>query len=282
MKNLLSAECRKKSDRTLRVSFEYNWCSCFRTDMSMSLWKFIMKHEGVDYRDAVAMVESYGDTIVPSYIPVKQSNIQMPDGFCSLYTDTTFGERARTYLTSRGYDIDLLDEMGFGFCDSGDFMGYVIIPFKVKGELKYYVGRNFLGHSPKYRNAKHQKEDLLFNHDALFTQEKVYLNEGIFDAMVFGEQGIASLGWCLNPKQEQALLKSTVKELIVVSDQGWYEKSLKKIFKFSQNFQIKVINLDQQNGKDANEVGLTKILQLEEQTQYLNSEIWLDAVLSQI
>lgn len=249
--------------------------------MSMSLWKFIMKHEGIDYRDAVAMVESYGDTIVPSFIPVKQSNVKMPEGFVSLYTDTTFGDRARTYLTSRGYDIDLLDEMGFGFCDSGEYMGYVIIPFKVKGELKYYVGRNFLGHDPKYRNAKHQKEDLLFNHDALFTQEKVYLNEGIFDAMVFGEQGVASLGWCLNPKQEQALLKSTVKELIVVCDQGWYEKSLKKIFKFSQNFQIKVLNLDRETGKDANEVGLTRILQLEEQTQYLNAEIWLDAVLSQ-
>ena len=76
-------------------------------------------------------------------------------GYVFCEGDVILGQRARTYLTSRGFDVEELDMLGFGYCDekgpdfANDYFGYIIIPFKRRGSLFCFIGRDFIGNDPR-------------------------------------------------------------------------------------------------------------------------------------
>lgn len=260
---------------TMAVNFDYNIVKCYKTGYKDFCINFVMEYEDIDYREAVDIINDYDEieySSVATFIR-KENVFKLPEGFHPLYSNGAFSNRAIQYVESRGFDSKLLNNWGFGFCDDGDFKGYLIIPFKIKGQLVYYIGRDFLGRSIKYRNPKTEdlnigKADIFFNEDALELYDDVELVEGWSDAVTVGKQCVASLGWSLSDVQRSKLIKAKPKTLTIIPDKGFYKKALATAFGLCDFMKVKVLNLDNEEKKDVNELGMDRVNEIREQTKY--------------
>jgi len=213
--------------------------------------------------------------------------LKLPKGYKSLLEgDTLLGKRARQYLISRNFDIKALDLKGFGYCDvkdndmKKDFFGYIIVPFYANKELVYYLGRDFLNRSSKYKYKniaydvfRVEKSEIIYNSDALNKHDTVFLNEGWADAETIGSQGIASLGWNLSPQQRTMIVKSQIKRLVIVADKGAYKEAVKTSLDFIDYKEVYVVSFENCSKKDVNEIGKHEFLLMYESTQRMTKQL---------
>lgn len=264
----------KHKDLSMAVNFEYAVVHCFRTGYKEFIMNFISDYENIEFYEAKKLLNSYEE----EHFNFEDLNLStstkkilnIPEGFNSLYSETSFGQRARNYLIKRGFDIALLDNLGFGYMNVEPYFGYIFIPFRIKGKLNYYIFRDFIGNSIKYLNPPTEeiligKSELFFNEDALKLYKEVNLVEGWSDAMTLGKNTIASLGWSLSTTQKSKIIKSSIKILNIIPDRGFYEKSLLLAAELSDYIETvnvfdfdKHIELYDENGKhlkDVNDCG---------------------------
>lgn len=160
----------------------------------------------------------------PKEKKVVTTQIELPKEYINIRLGTSrFGEMARNYLTGRGFDIDELSLKGYGYCREGRYQGYIIIPFFVGGQLVYFNTRKFFGNGPKYDNPTIEeagvgKSIIVYNLDALYLYDTVYIMEGVLNAETMGDQGIATGGKAVSPKQLSMIIKSPVKNIILLLD----------------------------------------------------------------
>lgn len=282
---------------------------CWVCDYRTTVINFMMDYHGVDYPTAKNMLASEESSAVvfeedyAGIIPdSRKSSLKMPYGYKSLLSGSgVIADRARNYLKGRGFDVEYLDSIGFGYCDEepdvnsfesekdwyiNNYFGYIIMPYIGLGMLKYYVGREFLGSGKdRYKNPLKGligvgKEQLVYNEDALFLHDRVWKFEGIFDALTIGSEGIAIGGWSMSPEQFIKILSSGVEELVFVPDRmeensvvDFYKEDVKLATRFLPHKKVKVIDLDSHGleGKDANDVGKKALLSAYERTPYLTA-----------
>ena len=92
-----------------------------------------------------------------------------------------------------------------GYCDDGRFGGRVIIPsFNNDGNINYFIARSY-GSSEKIPHPAAEK-DIIFNQLSIDWDSPVTLVEGVFDAIVAGENAIPILGSTL---REHQIISST-------------------------------------------------------------------------
>lgn len=279
----------------LAVSFNYMqvkcWKGCFH---KTSVMEFIQKVEQLDYFEVYDFIGSFDSSNMDSWAPVnrvKASEVGLPAGFHSILSgDTSFAMRAQSYLDGRGFDLKYMDKIGIGYCNEHDnnfkenYFGYIIIPFKSNGVLKYFIGRDFIGNSMRYKNPEKGKfgigkGDLLFNEEALYTQRKVYVAEGWTDASTMGAPGVSIQGNSMSTIQISKVLSAPVGELVIVLDAGYYMQGLHLARKFMDYKKVKVLNMNliKQHGKDINEVGIDRVHVLEEVTPVLTKQTLYEA-----
>ena len=189
-------------------------------------------------------------------------------------------KRARTYLKGRAFDLNYLDMIGVGYCGSSDYFGYIIIPFKKDGDIVYFIGRDYMdrGNKFRYKNPPREefgigKSEVLFNEEALYLYNKVYLLEGWSDAASIGNNGTSCQGKSLSMVQTDIIIKSPVKEVVVISDVGAEKEAFNMVSKLYKTKQTKLIKLTQFEsvGKDVNSIGAHKVLRLESDLPYINN-----------
>jgi DNA primase len=204
---------------------------------------------------------------------VKKSDLLLPTGYKTILTgDNLLAKRARTYLKSRGFDLNYMDRIGVGYCDEShddfkkNFFGYIIIPFKKRGLLSYFIGRDFIGNFPRYKNPETAefsvgKADVLFNEEAIYLETKIYLTEGWADAATLGRAGISMQGSTPSTIQKNNIIKSDVEQVVVVPDAKFFMNGLQTARDFISYKKVKVLNMDkflEYGKKDVNEVGYRK------------------------
>lgn len=253
----------------MAVNFEYNWVKDFKTGYSANIYKFIGAVDGRTYGE---IAEEFGplNFTLRNYETDLQpvSKAELPDGYKSLlYPKGVLGNRARRYIKGRGIDVDYVDMLGFGYCNEGDFMGYIIIPFKEQGELVYYTGRDFIGNYLRHKNPKQEhvkvgKGDVVFNADALDMYEEINITEGVFDALTAGPNTIALGGWSLSRRQFSMLFNSGVPRFTVIPDAGYVIKAMQTFSKLAEHREMYFCNIDlvakykgEKHLKDINELG---------------------------
>lgn len=273
----------------MAVNFNYGWVKCFRTDYTNSIINFIIDFESLSYKEVKNLINTYdeGDLdIIYDNNFIEVNDVTLPNGCFSILDDVVFGERVRNYLQQRNFDCNFLDQRGFKICNIEDsidnYFGYIIIPFYSQNKLIYYIARDLLGGDRKrYKNPKIElfgvgKGDLLYNVDALSIHSKLYVVEGVFDALTIGNNAIAYLGLTLSPTQISLILNAkNVKELVFIADNGFYNEMKKNAFNFIDFKKVKVINVDDCIGKDVNEIGKNIILEKENTTPYLSYSDYL-------
>lgn len=297
------------------VHFAYNLGKCWECEYRERLVKVIMDVEGIDYRQAKTVIDEQDESymefdIIHTARSYKKSEVLMPAGYTGLLDGHgVLSDRVRHYLeVERGFDIVRLDMMGFGYCTehpgeevlpherfSRDYFGYLIIPFKRKGILQYYIGRDFIGQEPKYKNPAVDlfgvgKEELFYNEDALDLYDEVFLLEGAFDSECVGPAAFASLGWSLSDTQKRKIFKSDLKRLVMLPDKGFYKTAIKTAMDFLDEKEVVVVNMDNvrpgavgPNGKelkDVNELGVNPVMEEYSRTPVLTYSMAADILMS--
>jgi hypothetical protein len=108
------------------------------------------------------------------------------------------------------------------YCSEGPFGGRIIIPIYEEEKLVYFVGRTYLGGTPKYLNAPVSKEEILFK-TFEGNQETVFVTEGIFDALRVGKAfpAVSLLGKVATKAQIKKLAE-LADEIIIMLDNDAY------------------------------------------------------------
>lgn len=116
---------------------------------------------------------------------------------------------AQQYLRNRSVSKGDICYWRMGFCGAGEYEGYIVIPsFDLKGEVNFFVARSYNGSWMKYKNPRVERNKVIFNELFLNFQEELTIVEGIFDAVVAGQNSVPLLGSTISEKSK--LLKSIV------------------------------------------------------------------------
>lgn len=287
--NWHSATCPYCGKPKLAVNFDQLVAKCWKGCFKGFIVDLIKGYLGISYFETRELIESMepGLLRLPSSITkCRKSDLILPKGFNPILSgDGVFAARARNYLISRGFDLNYMDRLGVGYCDQVDedikmdFFGRIIIPFKRRGLLAYYIGRTFIDDYIRYKNPPTEKtgtgkSDLLFNEEALELCDSVYLVEGWSDACTLGSAGLSYQGNIISTIQKNSILKSPVREIVLIPDgDGFYRQGLDMARDFIPHKKVKVLNMtsfyEQGLGKDVNLIGKERVLQLEKQTDWL-------------
>jgi DNA primase len=179
-------------------------------------------------------------------------------------------KHALKFLRKRGLTLDDIVKYNIGFCKEGKYGHRVIIPsYDEFGLLNYFIARDYTGQQlQKYKNPPIDAKsaigwELYINWDA-----PIILVEGIFDALTIKRNVIPLFGKIIHEKLMKKLVLSTVNRIYIALDPD----AIKNALKYCEELMAygKEIYLVELDGKDANEVGLSRFLNIIENTQPLN------------
>ena len=98
------------------------------------------------------------------------------------------------YLKSRGLNKNEVLKWKIGYCKEGRYAGRIVIPsINNDGDCNYFIARSYVGHGRRYLNPPCGR-DIIFNSLMVDWDEPVVLVEGVFDAIVIGDNAIPILG----------------------------------------------------------------------------------------
>ena len=171
---------------------------------------------------------------------------ELPPHFVSLCNKRLpiSAKRPLEYLYQRGLTKEDILMWKIGYCTEGRYGGRIIVPsFNNSGNLNYFIARSFVGHRMKYLNPSISK-NVIFNELFIDWDEPVILVEGLFDAIVGGQNAIPILGSTL--REESKLFQAIVLNdspvyLALDADAKKKEDYIIKLF-FRYDVDIKIIN----------------------------------------
>jgi DNA primase len=253
-----------------------NRTNCFVCGYHPSPIRMVMEREGLDsYNDVQRYLKTYEgrEYLEPVVERVEKVDAVLPDGYRSLLLgDGRLGKEARKYVKGRGFDVDDMGYKGWGYGTEGDYFGYIIIPFYIGGKLIYYNARRYMGGGPKYRNPAIEdfgigKSLIMYNIDALGLYTTVYLVEGAINAETIGDQGIATGGKKISHYQISMILKSDVKNVIILLDPDAIKDAIKVGLDMAYHKKLKLIELPEDH--DVNDLGQKLTLEYVEEASWL-------------
>ena len=124
-----------------------------------------------------------------------EQRIELPDHFKTLTGSVTFlQQNARKYLKKRGISKEDILKWKIGYAGSGEYSERIIFPsFDSEGYCNFFTARSYGKKWPNYMNGPGNK-DIIFNDLYLDWSAPVTLVEGVFDAIVAGDNSIPILG----------------------------------------------------------------------------------------
>ena len=174
--------------------------------------------------------------------------IDLPEEFVSLCNRhlPRKSKRPLDYLFSRGLTKKDVFKWKVGYCDNGRYSGRVVIPsFNNAGFVNYFVARSFVGHQRRYLNPLCGR-DIIFNELYVDWDEPITLVEGVFDAMVAGDNSIPLLGSTLreNSKLFQAIVLNDIPVFLGLDPDA--DKKTRRMIKdmLKYDIEIRLVNLD--------------------------------------
>lgn len=280
--------CGKK--QKFCINPEYDIVKCWVCEYHSDTVNFIRKTENLTVRQAHEKIYNYKTVSYKATQPKARnfnslndfnvtSSFKFPYGYKPLLEGDGFiANKARSYLANRGFSLEYLANLGFGYCDERNedfklnYEGYIILPFKRNGLYYYFNARDFMNQGLRYKNPstvdfKLGKSELLWNEDALY-YDKVWIMEGVFSALTIGDQAIATMGKAVSKEQISKILRSPCKEVVIAFDPGCHKETYalaKELIRYKDIKALKLVD------GDPNDLGAEHLLTLEQETDYLNN-----------
>lgn len=225
----------------------------------------------------------WGDYKAVEVKRVKRRPIILPEHFSLLSIgNTQWGKFARQYIKNKRHlSPNKLALKGWGYCSDGSYKGRIIIPYYKQGHLIYFTSRQYIELSRnKFKNPAFEdfgigKEMVIYNEDALYIYQKVYLVESIMNAETLGDKAIAIGGKAISPYQKDIILNSPITSIVMILDRDAYKETLKLALELIGEKRIKIIWLPEAydtdgKQKDVNAFGRAFIKGLENTSRYLS------------
>lgn len=178
----------------------------------------------------------------------KVKGLELPDGFHNIIFGTNLvARKCREYLKRRGFSVAKLSQKGFGYCDSGPYKGYVIIPYIMHDQLVYFNARKvLLGGLTKYKNPVANdvglgKAYVIYNIEALYIYKRIQICEGAFNAETIGDTAIATAGKLLTEWQINTILSSPVEAIDLLLDPDALIESINLALKLVNFKKVRVV-----------------------------------------
>lgn len=241
--------------KKLSVNFDKGFYKCWVCDTrGKNLYRIVRKFGTYDQRqkwlelDGRLDLSEFDKMFAALNDEVQEQVIDLPEEFISLCNKhlPRSSKRAFDYLHSRGISKkDILRWKG-GYCDKGRYSGRIVIPsFNNNGFINYFIARSFVGHNRRYLNPPCGR-DIIFNELYMDWDEPVTLVEGVFDALVAGDNTIPLLGSTLreDSKLFQAIALNDVPVYLGLDPDA--DKKTRHMIKSMLKYDIEVyrINLD--------------------------------------
>lgn len=231
-----NAEAHKNGDKkpSLGLDVRTNRFKCFACGVSGSVIDLYMAVKGVDLTTAIKALDDGRFSSTYEYKPVSPKPKKLSGEYSEVYEalalSCALDKEATDYLTGdkRGLNLDTVNMFGIFsiedyakankylkdhytletlrkagvFSEKNNLIFYkhkIVIPFYQGSKIVFLHGRNLDGTHPKYLNLVGIDKPL-FNLDLLerlHDGDKVYICEGVFDAMVLTQEGynaVAILG----------------------------------------------------------------------------------------
>ena len=200
--------------------------------------------------------------------------LELPKEFISL-TDivenkiaTIESKHAIKFLRKRGITPEDIIKYNIGFCNDGPYKERVIIPsYDENGIVNYFIARAYKDGPTKYKNPPADAKsaigwELYINWDA-----PIILVEGMFDALTIKRNVIPLFGKIIHEKLMKKLVRSSVNRIYIALDPD----AIKNAFKYAEQLMTygKEVFLVELDGKDANEIGFERFLNIIENTEPL-------------
>jgi len=172
--------------------------------------------------------------------------IDLPEGFVSLCNKhlPLKSREPLSYLQGRGITKKEIIKWKMGYCQGGKYGGRIIIPsFNDSGDCNYFIARTYVGHYRRYLNPPCSR-DIIFNELNIDWDEPIILVEGVFDAIVAGDNAVPILGSTL--REDSRLFQA-----IAIHDTPVYialdpdaEKKAQWIIKSLMKYDLEIKKLD--------------------------------------
>ena len=184
-------------------------------------------------------------------------------------------KRVKRYLKSRDVSEEDIINWKMGYCSEGEYAGRVMIPsIDDKGYLNYFVGRAYGDAFPKYKNPPVSK-NIVFNQLMIDWTKDITLVEGVFDAVVAGDNAIPILGSYI--KEDGKLFQEIVNhgsDVYLALDPD-AEKKTRRIIQKLLSYDVKVYKIDILPYTDVGEMSKEEFLQRKSKASFLNDENYL-------
>lgn len=146
--------------------------------------------------------------------------LELPKGL-KFFRDVKEGiirDRAFNYLLKRKISEKKINELGYIYSGDSDFNERIFIPFYENGSIVYFLARDYVGSSLRYKNPVGlNSKEFVYNIDEI--GDEVIICEGIFDAISLDEQvAVPMLSAHLGKRQIAKILDKAPKRIIMVPD----------------------------------------------------------------
>jgi hypothetical protein len=191
---------------------------------------------------------------------VEEINIELPTEFKSFITSNRNDieyKNAFKYISSRKITVGDIIKNNIGYCDSGKYSGYIIIPsYNKDGKLNYFVGRNYYDND-KYKHKNYDgSHDLIFNELHIEWSKPLILCEGAFDYLAIKRNAIPLIGKYIPNALYKAIISNNVKTIYIALDSDAIRDSLRYIENFVKSgIRVFLVKMDK---KDPSAMGFSK------------------------
>jgi hypothetical protein len=192
----------------------------------------------------------------------KEPTLSLPLNFKSLFikNDSIEYKHIIHYLKIRNVGLIDICRYNIGYCNSGEFINFVIIPSYDKfGKLNYFSARNIYDGFIKYRNAESSKDIIGFESFINFS-EPITIVEGVFDAIAVRNNAIPLFGTELQNTLKQTLITTRPPKINIMLDNTALNSAI-KIADTLLNFNLNV-HLIHLPKKDPSEMGFEAVYKM--------------------
>jgi hypothetical protein len=280
---LYPSRCCGHHKPKLSINFEKNAAKCWACDWRTKNLRRIVRRWGDishinRWKDFDADIELGDlDNLFAKEIEIPQ-RIDLPNEFKTL-TGRSHPPSSRlvfNYLRKRGVtDKDIL-YWKIGYCGSGDYKNRVILPsFDEDGYCNFFTSRTYDPNVwPPYLNGPGNK-DIIFNELLIDWEREVTLVEGVFDAIVAGENSIPLLGSTL--REDSKLFRKIVKNdtPVLLGLDADAQKKAMRLVKALLAYDIEVRLMDTSGYKDIGEMPVEVFKERKENAPFIDSDAYL-------
>ena len=273
----------KSRGQSLKKSNEYMWWSPFtqhhkpklQVNIQTGKWHCwvsnqgghnlyqLFKKAGAGYNDFKELNKLLGDvSFYKKDDDTTTDDVRLPQEYKSLsdpFDTSLIKEHAIRFLRKRGITKEDITRYNLGYCQSGKYNNRIIIPsYDSKGQLNYFVGRDFYSSNFKYMNPPNVAKDVIGFDLYVNWSLPIILVEGVFDAMSVKSNSIPLFGKTILPKLYKKIVEKKVKDIFIILDSDAFDDAIRMTEKFvNEGINVNFVKLD---GQDPNDLGYKKMI----------------------